>query len=285
MLVGSILQSTAFLYAIASAPAVRAVFDCNAGVEGTALNLTSLAGDHSVKVIRSTPPSTTTMTWNINLCAPLTINDQMTVSMQCPAGTQVCGIQSVAIEGQDPVITQVIPVAGDLNGSTGQGEIDAVTNAENGQAAVHLRLTGGMWGEVNEMETDIDFVCDTALTEVTHDADGYIIGLQVLSWDEKNLHLQWNTSAVCSEQVFLVQQSSSSTAWNVVKYILIAVLLILVAYFGITAYGNYRRGATGVDLLPSSQAIVDIPYVARDFAKKVGSGFSTNSNRDGYAVF
>ncbi|KAK9361262.1 autophagy-related protein 27 [Lipomyces starkeyi] len=280
MLLGSILQSTAFLYAIASAPAVRAVFDCNAGVDGTALNLTSLAGDHSVRVIRNTPPSTTTMMWNINLCAPLTINDQMAVSMQCPAGTQVCGIQTVAIEGQEPVITQVIPVSGDLNGSTAQDEILSVYAQH-----VHVRLTGGMWGEVNEMETDIDFVCDTALTEVTHDADGNTIGLQVVSWNEKSLHLQWSTSAVCDEQLLRVQQSTNSTAWNVVKYILIAVLLILVAYFGITAYVNYRKGATGVDLLPSSQAIIDIPYVARDFAKKVGSGFSTNSNRDGYAVF
>ncbi|KAK9389381.1 autophagy-related protein 27 [Lipomyces mesembrius] len=289
MLLGSVLQSAAFLYAIASAPAVRAVFDCNAIVDGRQLNLTSLAGDHSVKVIRSTPPSTTTMTWNINLCAPLTINDQMAVSMQCPAGTQVCGIQTVAIEGQNPaIITQVIPVSGDLNGSTAQDEAHSLSDtntAQSGQAAVHVRLTGGMWGEVNEMETDIDFVCDTALTEVTHDADGNTIGLQVLSWDEKSLHLQWNTSAVCGEQLVGVQQSTTSTAWNVVKYILIAALLILVAYFGITAYLNYRRGATGVDLLPSSQAIVDIPYVARDFAKKVGSGFSTNSNRDGYAVF
>ncbi|KAK9350520.1 autophagy-related protein 27 [Lipomyces doorenjongii] len=273
----SIFQSTAFLYAIASAPAVRAVFDCNAVVDGQALNLTSLAGDHSVKVIRSTPPSTTTMTWNINLCAPLTINDQMAVSMQCPAGTQVCGIQTVAIEGQNPFITQVIPVSGDLNGSTAQDEAYSVSG--------HVHLTGGMWGEVYEMETDIDFVCDNTLTEVTHDADGNTIGLQVLSWDDKSLHLQWNTSAVCDEQLVGVQQSTNSTAWNVVKYILIAVVLILVAYFGITAYVNYRRGATGVDLLPSSQAIVDIPYVARDFAKKVGSGFSTNSNRDGYAVF
>ncbi|KAK9489106.1 autophagy-related protein 27 [Lipomyces doorenjongii] len=274
----SIFQSTAFLYAIASAPAVRAVFyDCNAVVDGQALNLTSLAGDHSVKVIRSTPPSTTTMTWNINLCAPLTINDQMAVSMQCPAGTQVCGIQTVAIEGQNPFITQVIPVSGDLNGSTAQDEAYSVRD--------HVHLTGGMWGEVYEMETDIDFVCDNTLTEVTHDADGNTIGLQVLSWDEKSLHLQWHTSAVCDEQLVGVQQSTNSTAWNVVKYILIAALLILVAYFGITAYVNYRRGATGVDLLPSSQAIVDIPYVARDFAKKVGSGFSTNSNRDGYAVF
>ncbi|KAK9485737.1 autophagy-related protein 27 [Lipomyces starkeyi] len=288
MLLGSILQSTAFLYAIASAPAVRAVFDSNAVVDGTALNLTSLAGDHSVKVIRNTPPSTTTMTWNINLCAPLTINDQMAVSMQCPAGTQVCGIQTVAIEGQEPVITQVIPVSGDLNGSAAQDAIHYLSEtntAQNGQTAVHVRLTGGMWGDVNEMETDIDFVCDTALTEVTHDADGNTIGLQVLSWNEKSLHLQWSTSAVCDEQLVRVQQSTNSTAWNVVKYILIAVLLILAAYFGITAYVNYRRGATGVDLLPSSQAIIDIPYVARDFAKKVGSGFSTNSNRDGYAVF
>ncbi|KAK9249042.1 autophagy-related protein 27 [Lipomyces tetrasporus] len=284
MPLGSTLQTTAILYAIASASAVRATFDCNTVVDGIALNLTSLAWDHSVKTTRSTPPSTTTMTWNINLCAPLAINNQMAANMQCPDGTQVCGIQTVAIDNQNPVITQVIPVSGDLNGATAQNEV-RLLSAQNGEAAVHVRLTGGMWGEVKEMETNIDFVCDSALTEVTHDADGDTVGLQVMSWDERSLHLQWSTAAVCDQRLIRVQQSTNSTAWSIVKYILIAALLILVAYFGITAYVNYSRGATGVDLLPSSQAVLDIPYVARDFAKKVGNGFSTNSNRDGYAVF
>ncbi|KAK9323335.1 autophagy-related protein 27-domain-containing protein [Lipomyces orientalis] len=288
MLLGSTLQTTAILYAIASASAVRATFDCNTVVDGIAVNLTSLAGDHSVKTTRSTPPSTTTMTWGINLCAPLAINNQMAANMQCPDGTQVCGIQTVAIDNQNPVVAQVIPVSGDLNGATAQNEVHLLTgtnSAQNAQTAVHVRLAGGMWGEVKELETNIDFVCDAALTEVTHDADGDTVGLQVMSWDERSLHLQWSTAAVCDQRLIRVQQSTSSTAWSVIKYILIATLLILVAYFGITAYVNYRRGATGVDLLPSSQAVLDIPYVARDFAKKVGSGFSTNSNRDGYAVF
>ncbi|KAK9239377.1 autophagy-related protein 27 [Lipomyces kononenkoae] len=281
----SILQSTALLYAIASAPTVRAVFDCNAVIDGASLNLTSLAGDHSIKITRTTPPSMTTMTWNVNLCAPLTINDQVAVDMRCSAGTQVCGVQTVAIEGQDPVITQVIPVSGDVNGAVAQYEVDRLTVAHNGQAALQVHLTGGTWGDVNEMETNIVFICDTSLNEVTHDADGNTIGLQVMSWDEKTLHLQWNTSAVCDQQLVQVQQSTHSTAWSVFKYILIAALLVLVAYLAITAYVNYSRGARGVDLLPSSQAIIDIPYVARDFVKKVGSGFSTNSSRDGYAVF
>ncbi|KAK9367606.1 autophagy-related protein 27 [Lipomyces kononenkoae] len=285
----SIIQYTALLYAIASAPTARAIFDCNAIVDGASLNLTSVAGDHFVKLTRNTPPSMTTMTWGINLCAPLTINDQIAVNMQCNDGTQVCGVQTVALEGQDPVITQVIPVSGDLNGAIAQYEAHRLTganSAQNSQAALQVRLTGGTWGEVSDMETNIDFVCDTALKDVTYDDDGNTIGLRVMGWDEKTLHLQWNTSAVCDQQLVQVQQATTqSTAWSVFKYILIAVLLVLVAYLAITACVNYSRGARGVDLLPSSQAIIDIPYVARDFVKKVGSGFSTNSSRDGYAVF
>ncbi|KAK9466411.1 autophagy-related protein 27 [Lipomyces arxii] len=289
MLFASVVKS-AVVVSTLYASGVAALFNCSEA------GLQSLAGPHTVMTTKNTPPSTTTMVWTIDLCAALESNSDAN-DAQCLAGTQVCGIQTVTIEGQDPVVAQVIPVAGDIAGSNNEGRVNLATESVRaGEYAGDVILIGGMWGDATAMEADVKFVCDPAYVNHTL-SETSTPGLSVLQWDEQTLTLEWRTAEVCGasvtaaqaeaaeDDVVTITQSEHSTAWSVIKYILIAALLVLVAYFGITAYVNYSKGATGVDLLPSSEAILEIPYVAKDFVKKIGGGLSTNTSRDGYAVF
>ncbi|KAK9478206.1 autophagy-related protein 27 [Lipomyces japonicus] len=296
-MIGLASKYSALLLAIAALPSVSAVFDCsNAVIDGTAVNLTAFSGARTIAVSRNTPPTTTTTTWTLDLCAALQPNDE---NVLCAAGTQVCGVQRITIENQDPVVTQIVPVSGDVDGQTGTYQAHKLINADNaqdGQAALHVQLEGGKWGDQNDLSTSIDFVCDSTVTDSTSHPDKIATdgtdteGLTFKSWDEKTLNLEWRSAAVCNE--FFIRQETdqnnttegSSTALTVIKYIIIVAVILLGLYFGYTAYSKHKDGASGVDLLPSSQTILDIPYVAKDFVKKIGGGFS-NTSRDGYAVF
>ncbi|KAK7203919.1 autophagy-related protein 27 [Myxozyma melibiosi] len=300
------LKNTVALALLASAATVNAVFDCGMVVDGQSLNLTALAGPHTVQTLRSTPPSTTITQFTFDLCAPLQPQVGVPANQQCAAGTQVCGVQTIALQDETPFVAEVIPISGDLNGATAahvaERRIGANT-AKAGQSALSVNLVGGQWGDVEAMETFIDFACDPTLYDVTPDpaqlADtgSDTAGLRFVSWDEKTLNLRWDTAVVCDQELVKAAQNnnnnnnnetptSSSTAYRITKYVLIGILLFAGAYFGATAYSNYRKGATGVDLLPSSETVMDVPYVARDFVKKIASGFSrSESTRDGYAAF
>ncbi|KAK9455314.1 autophagy-related protein 27 [Dipodascopsis uninucleata] len=301
MLLLTFMKSSTLAAVILSAQIVSAVFDCSAVIDGVTLNLTELAGPHSVQTSRSTPPTITTTKWTVNICNALSVNKSIPANMQCVAGTQVCGIQSIQLEGEAPVTSQVIPVSGDINGRAAKFELHDIKTAT--VASFLLSLDGGSWAESNDLKTDIEFVCDQAITDYTAKPEKLVSdgtdtnGLEFVSWDEQTLKLKWATAVVCEQNVVGAQQEQpqenqqqdnnngegGSAAWSIIRFILIAVLFLLLAYFGYTIYMNYQKGATGVDLLPSSQVVFDIPYVAKDLATKVSSGFS--SNRDGYAVF
>lgn len=218
----------------------------------------------------------------------------------------VCGIQTITLEGQTPVVAEVIPVSGDLNGAAAANVAErrvGANTAQKGQSAVGVTLVGGQWGDVEAMQTAIKFVCDPTISDATPDpatlqsTGSDTAGLKFVSWDEMTLKLQWDTAVVCDQALVRAAQendnnqpqetpTASSTAYRIVKYILVGILLFAGAYFGATAISNYRKGARGTGLLPSSETVTDVPYVARDFFRKIGSGFSrSDSSRDGYAVF
>ncbi|KAK9448629.1 autophagy-related protein 27 [Limtongia smithiae] len=293
-------KSSAVLLAALVASASAAVFDCTPTIDGTRYDLSSLAGPHVIRTARDTPPTTTFTNFTFDLCAALE-NNNIAEELQCAQGTQVCVVQSAefvsAAGANEHIVTQVIPVA------TVKGDSSAYKLGED----VVVHLTGGSWGSVDDLSVDVVLSCDAAATSAVADAEVVISaatgigsdveGLEVISWDEKNLKLNWKTAVVCGaaeivsaeQDVSILQDNNNnnggSIAYRIIKYILIAVLIAAVVFFLFSAYVNYSKGKTGVDLLPSSEAILEIPYVARDFVRKVGNGFTTNTSRDGYAVF
>jgi hypothetical protein len=61
--------------------------------------------------------------------------------------------------------------------------------------------------------------------------------------------------------------------------------LAIAAYLIFGSWLNYNRyGARGWDLLPHGDTIRDIPYIAKDFARKVAGTVQGGGSRGGYAA-
>lgn len=64
-----------------------------------------------------------------------------------------------------------------------------------------------------------------------------------------------------------------------------SLFLAIAAYLIFGSWLNYNRyGARGWDLLPHGDAIRDIPYIAKDFARKVAGTVQGGGSRGGYAA-
>lgn len=64
-----------------------------------------------------------------------------------------------------------------------------------------------------------------------------------------------------------------------------SVFLAIAAYLIFGSWLNYNRyGARGWDLLPHGDTIRDIPYIAKDFARKVMGTVQGGGSRGGYAA-
>lgn len=64
-----------------------------------------------------------------------------------------------------------------------------------------------------------------------------------------------------------------------------SLFLAIAAYLIFGSWLNYNRyGARGWDLLPHGDTIRDIPYIAKDFARKVAGTVQGGGSRGGYAA-
>jgi hypothetical protein len=64
-----------------------------------------------------------------------------------------------------------------------------------------------------------------------------------------------------------------------------SVFLAIAAYLIFGSWLNYNRyGARGWDLVPHADALRDIPYIAKDFARKVMGTVQGGGGRGGYAA-
>lgn len=61
--------------------------------------------------------------------------------------------------------------------------------------------------------------------------------------------------------------------------------MALAAYLVFGAWLNYNRyGARGWDLMPHGDTIRDIPYILKDWARRLTSSFSSGGGRGGYSA-
>ena len=64
-----------------------------------------------------------------------------------------------------------------------------------------------------------------------------------------------------------------------------SLFLAIATYLIFGSWLNYNRyGARGWDLLPHGDTIRDIPYIAKDFARKVAGTVHGGGSRSGYAA-
>ncbi|KAA8916548.1 hypothetical protein TRICI_001302 [Trichomonascus ciferrii] len=276
----------------------RASFNCVTDIDGVEYDLRALDGIHLVSERQETPPSTTNSTWYINPCGRLD-ESKIPKEEQCPAGTQICGVKRVHLEKVD-MITEVIPVCGDLNGNQGGAKVSKLKDDKEG---LQVEMLGGQWGGNKDLGAKIDFICDK--NEKSKD------NIKFVGWDGKQLSLEWKTDVACKrdnkdkdgdkgkdgdkkkepekdkkpeDDKDDDKKSDSGSSWGFFTWLFVLIVLAAAGYVIASAWINYNRyGLTGMDMLPQSDTVRDLPFLIRDFTRKIINTFA-GGNRGGYSA-
>lgn len=290
------MKHLALVAALAST--TTALLNCDITLDGVHYDLRPLGdSEHSVVYSQSTPPTTTNTTWFINPC---NANHQEGSDFKlCPEGTQICGVQYVKPENQDWLLTGVIPVSGDLNGEQNGATITALTSDDGyNDPGIRVHMQGGAWGDVGKLDALVDFVCTKEPSEEK---------LEFLSWDLHTLKLLWKTRRACADidseeppkenpkqpdekkpedgdKPKDDNDVSASGGWGWFTWLFILVVLGSAIYIIGSAWANYSRyGHIGVDS-NHTEFLREIPFLVKDFVRKIAGTFSGGSNRGGYSA-
>ncbi|EOA85442.1 type II membrane protein [Exserohilum turcicum] len=110
---------------------------------------------------------------------------------------------------------------------------------------------------------------------------GYEVETEAKDKKIRTLRLEWRTKYACAD----APEPDSGSSWGFFGWFFIVVFLGIAAYLIFGSWLNYNRyGARGCDLLPHSEALRDIPYIAKDFARKVMDTVQGGGARGGYAA-
>jgi len=97
------------------------------------------------------------------------------------------------------------------------------------------------------------------------------------------LRLEWRTKEACEDAKD--QAPGSSGGWGFFTWFIIILFLAIASYLIFGSWLNYNRyGARGWDLLPHGDTIRDIPYILKDWARRVATTLQGPSSRGGYSA-
>lgn len=221
----------------------------------------------------------------------------------------VCGIQHVKLQDKDKdskdnewLLTGIIPVSGDLNGKqTGATIALLKPDADDGKSGLRVHMKGGSWGDVGDLDALVDFVCV---------ADEKDEALEYVSWDLHTLKLNWKTKLACAQSDSEPPKdpkdgedkdkdpknpneppkdggndpNASSSGWGWFTWLFVVVALGSAVYIVGSAWVNYNRyGHIGLDT-NHTEFLREIPFLLKDFVRKVAGTFSGGNNRGGYSA-
>ncbi|KAF2143492.1 uncharacterized protein K452DRAFT_325997 [Aplosporella prunicola CBS 121167] len=346
------------LSALLALPALVAAvnLDCkDIVVDKVAYDLSPLGGPHSVHWIRDMPPSVMNFTFTLDICKGLKDNTKIPTGDKCPVGTRVCGIDSSYNPAENhEQIVQVVPIAGDFQGSTGKTLDPKITrlrhsdsNADADKEGLRIELNGGKYPmnkrKGQKQKALIEFLCDNRTDGVDEsqedkekekrreerrlarllkreeqkkDEDGEKDDdkdddkdkdddddddddkdsedkrpLKFISYKEeadqtKVLRLEWRTKYACEKRDGADSPSKTrSEHWGFFTWFIIIVFLAIATYLIFGSWLNYNRyGARGWDLLPHGDTIRDIPYILKDFGRRVVGALQGGGDRGGYSA-
>lgn len=163
------MPSFSHLSALVLLPAaISAVtFDCkHIRAGGQDFNFEKLGGPKDVNLQELTAPSITNTTFTIDICKPLPRSKgKDKAKEECPTGTRVCAVERI-YEGDQTLVREVIPIAGEYGTSNGRHLDAKVTrlkdsdsNEDSEKEGVRAELNGGMW-EKEPQKAMITFLCD-----------------------------------------------------------------------------------------------------------------------------
>jgi hypothetical protein len=96
------------------------------------------------------------------------------------------------------------------------------------------------------------------------------------------LRLEWRTKYACENAE---SPGGGSSHWGFFTWFIIILFMAVAAYLIFGSWLNYNRyGARGWDLLPHGDTIRDIPYLLKDFARRVVNTIQGSGSRGGYSA-
>jgi len=135
---------------------------------------------------------------------------------------------------------------------------------------------------------------NVSITEDDEEKPDDIQSLQFISYgasDEKTdvLRLNWRTKYACEDFEEGGDEADggkkSSSHWGFFTWFIIVVFLGIATYLIFGSWLNYNRyGARGWDLLPHGDTIRDIPYLFKDWSRKVVDTVQGGGSRGGYSA-
>ncbi|KAA8903599.1 autophagy-related protein 27 [Sphaerosporella brunnea] len=282
---------------------------CEHVENGLKYDFKELAGKHELSHVEDKFFRKQNTTWQINPCGPLQKTKEDHPKDQCPAGTYVCGLVRYINDKGESNLEEIIPVAGDVDTSH-KLDMEVHKFDEDGQTGLQVIYNGGKYGP-HEQRAVVKFVCDMGRTglegtpvvdgkdgrkerrDEQKDKDEKDPSLKFISYEyhegvgKEELRLEWRTRLACEEYVRNKgsKESDPSSHWGFFTWVFILVFLSVAAYLIFGSWLNYNRyGARGWDLLPHGDTIRDLPYLVKDFMKRVGSTLQGRSSRGGYSA-
>ncbi|KAI2425752.1 type II membrane protein [Ophidiomyces ophidiicola] len=274
-------------------------------VDGKTWDLSKLGGPHSVYNVVDHPPSIINTTYTLDICKPLPKNSQ------CPSGTFVCGIERTKTKDTE-ITSGTIPIAGNYAHSSGRSldpKITRLKAADSQQEGLRIELHGGKYLD-RKQQAVIELICDKersglddeekkerrrrAEDKKPESSEGddkqernKDKSLQFKSYGEVDkinvLGLDWRTKYACED--VKDDNPSGSNHWGFFTWFIILLFLCIAAYLIFGSWLNYNRyGARGWDLLPHGDTIRDIPYLMKDWSRKVVTTLQGPGSRGGYSA-
>jgi len=234
---------------------------------------------------------------------------------QCPNGSRVCSItRLITKDPPSDVVQEIFPVAGELRQHGGK-DMDAKweklkksgSSGDTERVGLRVFLNGGFKEENKKKKPQkaiIEFECDpnkTGLENLPDPEDHYNEpnekreaaidsepSLQFISYKEEDdtdvLRLKWWTKYAC-ENVKDEPEMEKGQHWGFFTWFIIIAFLSTAAYLIFGSWLNYNRyGARGWDLLPHGDTIRDVPYLMKDWMRRVLSTVQGGGSRGGYAA-
>jgi len=123
--------------------------------------------------------------------------------------------------------------------------------------------------------------------------DGHGGKITLVSYeDEKNkkgktegvLRLNWETKYGCEKAAENVPEETKA-GWGFFSWSFLIIFLIFATYLIFGSWLNYNRyGARGWDLVPHGDTVRDMPYILRDWFRKVVDTVQGSGSRGGYSA-
>ncbi|PVI00148.1 hypothetical protein DM02DRAFT_628775 [Periconia macrospinosa] len=193
---------------------------------------------------------------------------------------------------------------------------DSKSNADSAKEGVRIELNGGRFPHEEKNGLDqraiIEFVCDPErtglegeekddgekedssedskrLTRRDGECEDSDKSLRFCGYKKetpkdkgvRTLRLEWRTKHACEKNA----PPDSGSHWGFFTWFIIIFFLATAAYLIFGSWLNYNRyGARGWDLLPHGDTLRDIPYILKDFGRKVLNSTQGGGSRGGYSA-